>query len=161
MLAFSIGDGGVFGRGGAAVVSVFEIGADAAEGRNVGFGSGASRDVVRVGRLGCAGGMVTEVVLTSAVVFASCESALTAGLAAGTASKLNGLLWSLGGGSGERGDISCSFGISGFNVGEGVISGVRVSTFILGIGGAGLCACETTSQLINFLSAKSFTTTNG
>tara|TARA_R110002003_G_scaffold1184_11_gene22679 strand:- start:48376 stop:48735 length:360 start_codon:yes stop_codon:yes gene_type:complete len=51
-----------------------------------------------------------------------------------TGSKLKGRLCS---GRGERGDISCSVGISGFRVGDGVISGVSVSTCLLGIGGAG------------------------
>lgn len=61
------------------------------------------------------------------------------GLAAFAASKLNGRLCSsFGGGSGERGDMTCSFGISGFRVGEGVISGVMVSTIMVGAGGAGL-----------------------
>lgn len=40
------------------------------------------------------------------------------------------------------GEISLSIRISGFNVGDGVISGVVTSFLAMGTGGAGLCACK-------------------
>jgi len=67
-----------------------------------------------------------------------CCTALAGGLGGCVDSKLNGLRSSLGGVSGKRGDISWSLGLSGWRVGEGVISGVMVSTSIPGMGGAGL-----------------------
>jgi hypothetical protein len=45
--------------------------------------------------------------------------------------------------------MSCSLSISGLKVGEGVISGVSVSTCTVGIGGAGLFACQKTRQLMS------------
>lgn len=48
----------------------------------------------------------------------------------------------LGGGKGETGEISQSLlAMMGFSVGEGVGSGVVGWISIVGIGGAGLCAC--------------------
>ena len=77
---------------------------------------------------------------TDTVVIIGCcfAATLTVGFAGCIASKLNGLLSSFVGGSGDSGETSCSLSISGFKVGEGVISGVIVSSFMLGIGGAGL-----------------------
>lgn len=113
----------------------------AVEGRSEGLGSGGSRDVVRMGRSAFAGDIEAGGGAICAVGFGLIGRCFvgTGGLAAVTASKLNGRLWSsFGGGSGERGDMTCSLGISGFSVGEGVISGVMVSTIMVGAGGAGL-----------------------
>lgn len=143
--ARSAGDAGLSETGDATVVSSCGAGAGAVDGRETGLTSAKSRDVGRMGRYDCAGGKDTEGPIIGAVSFAGCSSTLGAEIG----SKLNGLLCSLGGGSGDTGDISSSFSISGFSVGEGVISGVSVSTFIVGIGGAGLCAYTISSQSKN------------
>jgi hypothetical protein len=103
-----------------------------------GLGSGRSRsaDVGRTGVSDCACGTVVGGVMIGTAVL-GCSSALGGGTGADMGSKLKGLLCSLGGGSGERGDMAWSFGSAGLRVGEGVISGVRVSTALVGIGGAG------------------------
>ena len=63
-------------------------------------------------------------------------------------SKLNGLL-SVGGGSGDTGDMMSIFASSfGFSLGDGVISGVIVSIFAIGGGGAGLCAFSTLKPVL-------------
>lgn len=43
--------------------------------------------------------------------------------------------------------MACSLGSAALRVGEGVISGVRVSMILVGGGGAGLCAYTLYSQL--------------
>jgi hypothetical protein len=103
-----------------------------------GLGSGRSRsaDVGRTGVSDCACGTVVGGVMIGTAVL-GCSSTLGGGTGADMGSKLNGLLCSLGGGSGERGDMAWSFGSAGLRVGEGVISGVRVSTALVGMGGAG------------------------
>jgi hypothetical protein len=102
-----------------------------------GLGSERSADVGRTGVSDCACGTVVGGVMIGTAVLGCSSSALGAGMGADIGSKLNGLLCSLGGGSGERGDMAWSFGSAGLRVGEGVISGVRVSTALVGIGGAG------------------------
>jgi hypothetical protein len=129
--------------GSMAVVSGCEAGVGALKGRSSGLRSDRSSDV---GRMGCAGGTDGDGAMIGAVSLAGGSSILGGGSGAERGSKLNGLFWSLGG-RGETGDISCSLNIFGIKVGEGVISGVSVSAFIIGIGGAGLRACTTSSQL--------------
>jgi hypothetical protein len=99
--------------------------------------NGGSDVVVRVDNPGCVGGAGAS---KGDTIGATVSKARGFDLAWGSgrfdASKLNGLSSFL---SGEMG--SCCFAASNFEMGEGVFCGVRVSFFIVGIGGAGLWAC--------------------
>jgi hypothetical protein len=120
----------------AAVISSCGWGCGAGEVRSSGLASDRSREV---GRSVWAGGSNADGAMSGAVL-AGTSSAFGGGRGAETGSKLKGLFWSLGGGSGDTGDMSCSLSISGLRVGEGVISGVSVSTCTVGMGGGGLFA---------------------
>lgn len=119
---------------------------------------GESRDVVRRGRITCAsdfdggGGCccaaaIAESGLSGCCCRCCCCCCCSSMFCWGSmrasvrASKLKGLLRSLEGGSGGRGESRSLTDAFGLYFGDGVISGVIVSTFIVGIGGAGLCAC--------------------
>jgi hypothetical protein len=105
------------------------------------LGPERSAEVGRCGSAMGAGGAVTCGVVMGTADF-GCSAGLGASVGAGTAagSKLKGRLCPLGGGSGVTGDIDWSLGSSGFSVGGGVISGVSVSTTLVGTAGAGRCA---------------------
>jgi hypothetical protein len=125
---------------GAALIAGCEIsgGCTIAAGSVGGLSSGVlgperSAEVGRCGSSMGAGGAVTCGVMMGTAVF-GCSSVFGGGAGG---SKLNGRLESLGGGSGVTGDINWFFGSSGFSVGEGVISGVSVSTTLIGTAGAG------------------------
>lgn len=109
-----------------------------------GDGSGGSNDVVRMGSRVSAGGVVLRSGNSDIARYSSCSVDFCwVSVVATAGSKLKGRLSSFGGGSGVTGEISASFfARTGFNVGEGVISGVMVCNSIVGIGGAGLIAYE-------------------
>ena len=136
------GDGWRCATAGAAVTAGCEISSGASAAGTVGglssgeLGHERSAKVGRCGSAMGAGGTVTCGVMMGTADF-GCSCALGGGVGALPASKLKGRLCSLRGGSDVTGDIDWSFGSSGFNVGEGVISGVSVSTILVGIGGAG------------------------
>lgn len=102
-----------------------------------GLGSGRSADVGRSGVSRAAGGTVIDGGVTIGTAVFGCSTSFGGGLGTDMGSKLKGRLWSVGGGSGERGEIACSLSSAGFKVGDGVISGVRASTTLFGGGGAG------------------------
>lgn len=79
---------------------------DAGAGLNEGLGSDKSADDGRMGESTTAGGTVTERGVTKGIADLGCSAICGGGLGADTGSKLNGLLCSVGGGSGESGDIA-------------------------------------------------------
>jgi hypothetical protein len=117
-----------------------EAGGEAVTGLTTGLGSYRSADDGRIGESTGAGGTVTEGGVMVGSADFGCSAICGGGLGADAGSKLNGLLCSFGGGSGESGDIAWSFGSAGMSVGEGVISGVSVSMIFVGGGGAGRAA---------------------
>lgn len=120
--------------------ATFAAGIAAVDGLCSGLGSERSADVGRRGVLmSSAGGAVTTGVMIGTAVL-GCSCSLGGGLGAAIGSKLNGRLCSVGGGRGDKGEMARSLGSAAFRVGEGVISGVSVSTILVGIGGAGRCA---------------------
>lgn len=96
-----------------------------------------SPDDGRMGESSCAGGAVTEGGVTMGTADLGCSWAWGAGADAEAPSKLKGLRCSVGGGSGETGEMAWSLSCSGLSVGEGVHSGVSVSIIFVGGGGAG------------------------
>lgn len=94
------------------------------------------------------GAVMTGVKIGTAVL--GCSFCLGGGFGAVIGSKLNGRRCSVGGGRGDRGEMSGSLGSAAWRVGEGVISGVSVSTILVGGGGAGLCALRRLKPVLLF-----------